>query len=734
MINTEVEVRFNCNNVKSLLESLTAPSETYQIISVLVEEGKSTKIKENHYKAGIKSKVNYVSKTRTKTVKINDSNNLLTAKSINVSEEKQIREFTVPPNSKARCKLRQSFKYENYVVDITLVIPIMKVDEGKLVIKEIFTPELTLLEAEEFCISNKIMYLMEVELELKGSDETKVQGYINEFLSIKGGSIIDQFGNAPLKTTLPKVITLTRKLYSEIYKKDGYYLSVKIDGERMLCVIENKQIKLYNMKREITETYSCDYEGDLILDGELVDKTFYIFDLVSNEIFSKRLNSLSKLKIKSDKLKIELKQFEPFKGEKELVKSMYEKTYDFKIDGLILVKDGDTYSKTISYKFKEIKDNTIDFYVKNSELYVGIDTEMRKRLGLESTEVGKYTPIRFTPHSDPFCYRHVILDKSIDGKIGEFVFEDDSWKLVRLREDKFGFGNDYRIAESNWLNYMDVLTLEQLWEGTGDQYFISSFTANTRPNYVIYTSIIKGYRISMIEANSTVIDFGYGRGQDLKRYLDIRLKHLIGIDNDTAALVESVSRHYDLIKTTDYSTLVNVINLDCTTNHDKIKGTIKEKLNIENSNYINCNLALHYFIGPNEDNFVKLIDSLLLSGGKFSFICFIGEAVVKLFEDKKIKPGEIYTNDKLSLKRHKGDKKVGVLLPFSSGYVDEYLMYNSFIEKFKKIGYQCSSDKPLIDYLPKIKTILNFELEEYEVEYLSLYGDFVLIKPGSVRG
>ena len=237
----------------------------------------------------------------------------------------------------------------------------------------------------------------------------------------------------------------------------------------------------------------------------------------------------------------------------------------------------------------------------------------------------------------------------------------------------------------------------------------------------------------MIEPDSTVIDCGYGRGQDLHRYLDIKLKHLIGIDNDTAALAESVNRHYDMIRNNINSSSVNIINLDCTNKHDKIKETIKERLNIEKANYINCNLALHYFIGPNEDNFINIIDSLLLPGGKFSFVCFIGEAIVKLFNDKKIKPGEIYTNEKLSLKRYKDDKKVGVLLPFSSGYVDEYLMYNSFIEKFKKIGYQCSSDKPLIDYLPKIKTILNFELEEYESEYLSLYGDFVLIKPGTVR-
>ena len=62
-------------------------------------------------------------------------------------------------------------------------------------------------------------------------------------------------------------------------------------------------------------------------------------------------------------------------------------------------------------------------------------------------------------------------------------------------------------------------------------------------------------------------------------------------------------------------------------------------------------MALHYFIGPNEDNFIKIIDSLLLPGGKFSFVCFIGEAIVKLFNDKKNKPGEIYTNEKLSLNK-----------------------------------------------------------------------------------
>lgn len=483
-----------------------------------------------------------------------------------------------------------------------------------------------------------------------------------------------------------------------------------------------------------------------------------------------------------------------------IIKRVYDSPRPYDKDGLIFIENDKPYELTSSYKWKSIQDNTIDFLVKkcpreligvypyveneNCKLYllfVGINFHYMKKLSLQIcprytqifgkniSERPTYVPIQFSPADVPYAYiyqhpndsPHTIEDKIVefrcggncDAAGGGSIFVD--WEIVRIREDrsvnKNYFGNDFFVAESNWSNYINPFTVQELWESTHDEYFKTikgkQYDAMTKVINFVKTEIINS-----LSHSNWILDLCAGRGSDLGRYFNAEVKNLIAVDNDRAALTTLIERRQTYIKQkSDHkkSKLTSVFVIVSDINHEEASSIVTKcnNLGMGYCNAVICNLAFHYFLGTSESlhNFIDIATATVADDGFVCITCMHGESVHALFEKSKLSINETWELRengilKYSLIRKYSSKKlelcgqkIGVLMPFSMGeYYDEYLVNSkAIVEEFKKKGFVCESIETLDKILPKFnsKDHKTFSLlSENDIKYLSLYCKIIFRK------
>jgi SAM-dependent methyltransferase len=518
----------------------------------------------------------------------------------------------------------------------------------------------------------------------------------------------------------------------------------------------------------------------------------------------------------------------------------------YAIDGVILVEPGKPYSKTRNLKHKEMKDNTIDFLTRRVPpsvlgqrpyvdlpghklhfLFVGINGALFEALGLqrcpgyaalfeqgaadqgggrdERDGRGVYFPIQFAPSDAPLAYLYQHPDDSplgpaLDGKVAELrrVGEDAAgtplWEATRIREDrrrdlqsKRYYGNDYHVAETIWLNYVDPFPLEQLWTGPGLDYFL-------RPKSGIYRaqtaciSFVKEQRIASLKHSRWVVDVGAGKGQDLGRYLSAEVAHLIAIDQDRAALSELIRRRYGFAdrgrggrnERSDRergerergergdsgragrraATTIHVLVANANEPHKTTLSKL-ERFGFERNvaDAVVCNLAVHYFCENIESvrNFVAFARGCVKVGGIAVLTVMAGEAVHAAFLAAKVpeggtwdifeSPDDIAKYDgvptaaplsrKFSIRRlyaadtlEAAGQQIGVMLPFSDGsYYTEYLVNaKTFTAEFAARGFSVASAASVAKSIPEFNarnSAVASALTAGDKRYLGLYSELV---------
>lgn len=608
---------------------------------------------------------------------------------------------------------------------------------------------------------------------------------------------------ARLKQLLPKVQALTRCDYRNIYPLIDYFVTDKTDGVRAIGMVDKSHgyiitDKLHIYERTIPEKMNM----ITIVDSEYYEDTLYVFDVIvynnvnySQSGFEIRVTILADAveALKQVGIKAEAKPYIHISDNiKESVLEIYNRKRSYEIDGLIFVKPGNNYLLTESYKWKDTENNTIDFLVKKVPksllgkypflpkdnytmyiLFVGISNNTFQSLGLHkipSYEIifngintnKDYFPIQFCPSNAPlaYIYYHPNTNKmDIENNIVEFKCVKNcagdegylvEWEPIKIRSDRQKdletntyYGNDYRVAEITWINYLDPLPLEQLWLNISEDYFMTSKS----DMYYAQTSVlsyIKTYRISQYSHCNWIIDIGSGKGQDLGRYFNAKVKNLIAIDNDKASLSELIRRKFNFIYKNN-STNVFVILADMKLPYTALLSKINTIKNLATkANYVICNLSIHYYIYNEEllNNFINLINNVLEKDGKLVITCFFGKYVFDKLKD--IKEGDtwtIYENEvkKYSIKKmYSSDKlelfgqKIGVILPFSKGeYYEEYLVNtDNLINEFIKHGYKKEVDDNIQEKTIRDFRLLNpsvaAQLSPDDKTYLSLYGEIVL--------
>ena len=513
------------------------------------------------------------------------------------------------------------------------------------------------------------------------------------------------------------------------------------------------------------------------------------------------------------------------------VRSIYEAKRPYDVDGLIFVEPEQSYSKTLNFKWKSAAHNTIDFLARRVPaavlgrapyvdrpghklyyLFVGINPQLYSALGLQRCpgypelfpggNHGGYFPIQFAPSDVPLAYLYDHPEGGaaaggaggdLDGQIVEMRCAGNcdaaaggaarvNWELVRVRDDRAPdlmrggvyFGNDFRVAELTWLNYIDVFPLEQLWAGPGSDYF-------QKPRAGIYraqTAVMNFAKTRLIESlgqANWVVDVGAGRGSDLGRYFGAGIGHLIAVDNDRAALAELVRRRFDHAKrraapigtqgrsqshsqVSGRGTSLYILAADANDPFAALRERFGQlNLPADGADALVCNLAVHYFMRTTESmkNFAGLARATVRAGGSLVLTVLVGELVHKAFLDAGVAVNGSWERNeapaygsaadgagaqavrKYSMRRNYASKtleaagqRIGVLLPFSDGqYYEECLVNVGALSKVLAArGFGAPVQRPIVDSIDEFAAQnrpLAAELTAADREWLGLYATLV---------
>ena len=508
----------------------------------------------------------------------------------------------------------------------------------------------------------------------------------------------------------------------------------------------------------------------------------------------------------------------------DAVRELTQREQPYETDGLILVEPGKPYRDTVTRKWKPLEHMTIDFLARRAPrsvvaagkapfadkpghklyfLFVGITPEDFSALGLQHCpgyqdlfgggrqtrddrwNAGSYFPIQFSPSDAPQAYLYQHPEDSPLGDIDQQVVEARcrggcaaagsallvDWELVRTREDRRRellarryFGNNFRIAELTWINYLSEFRLEELWEGPEMGYFREAKSGAYRAQTAV-VSFVKTRGIAQLSHARCVIDYAIGHGQDLGRYFEAGIHQLIGVDRDRAALMELVKRKWTFAKQSrapgrhraaadsgaprkNRGTAVHVLVADLLEPYGATLEKVKRAgMPEEGADAVVCNLAVHYFA---EDpaalkNFVVLCRSSVQVGGSVRLTTMAGGRVHELLQAEKVQDGGAWDARegealKYSIRRlYSGQElapsgqRIGVLLPFSSGqYYDEYLVNVEYLTKlFVERGFRRASFVTLDAFLSEFGTrepSLAHQLTAADKRYLGLYCELVFAR------
>lgn len=563
-----------------------------------------------------------------------------------------------------------------------------------------------------------------------------------------------------LKSMSNNVIELTRNMYFSDLQPvlDQFLITDKADGERTFIYTIPNESQGYSISSKESFDIKINKKSlDVcVADAEKIGENYLIFDVmifngekIYYDNFSERKELISMFANLSSNFYAK-KFVEPSEKVSDVVEyfNKVKRPFSYNLDGIIFTKKMGIYNKTINYKWKPIEETTIDFlikecpkylmgidpYVKKKDktlylLFSGIDINMMKRLNIKlihkhrdlfpKSRKKKYIPIQFSPSSHPYAYLFWSDNKELDNKICEMHYNLDKkeWSLHKIRKDKqrdadmgIAFGNDFRISELIWQNYFNPITMKDLSltkeEGMKNVYFKKHDVDIYKPLRT-YNSYVKEQLFKPHKETTWAIDIASGKGQDLFRYIRSEIPNVLFIDIDKTALYELISRKYSFSNPhskyylSDASININILEANVNDKFTKILKKIKENkiiLPFDGVPLIVCNFAIHYMVGTKEmrKNFVKLIDSLLASKGRFIFTTFDGK---KVFDLLKKNNGEWNHSEngklKYSIKKDYNsnkftgeNQKIKLLQPFSEDtYYSEYLVNNDTLEKeFKKVG------------------------------------------------
>lgn len=649
-------------------------------------------------------------------------------------------------------------------------------------------------------------------------------------------------GELSFKQLAAQVTALSRQDYIGIFPPIGWFVTPKYDGVR--AFLFNTAGKLYTIGAEITSIDST-IPDTILVDCEIIGSRAYVFDVmmcgvnVAERPFEARIDLVSAAVEKlsavidvsakpmirlTENYETELRSV--WKEDKPKDKSKDGLTVNtddinaantaaIPLDGIIFVRPGDNYSDTRSYKWKPLSHTTIDFYalecpktllgikpytpVNGKTLYllfVGISYNMFNSISINRLPQYRdmfprvsqtYFPIQFSPSSNPLAYLWWDERPDLNRKIVELRLDvsADTWVFMRERTDRAGeinyWGNDFRVAELTYINYIDVFDFKDLLSPGGDGVYFNKQVDNVYKAANAYKRFVISKFIEKY-ASGKIMDLMCGRGADIFRYESAGVHEVLAMDIDPAAIAEMLrrkltprQREFHPMKKYTGS---NANHIGDHTNHiggraNHIGGrndrprdgprpvvihaqvadmrlppaelvALAEKFGYYPGlvDFAVTNFAIHYLCDDPKHirGFLTFVAKMLKPQGLFMFTTFDGARVFNLLSD--ISTNEVYNfmeNDraKYALKKlYWSDKLaatgqlISVKLPFAETMVDEPLAnIEAIVTMAKKLGFAQEYVGGFAEWktaFGQLKSELVRQLTDVDRKYIALHTIVVL--------
>ena len=266
---------------------------------------------------------------------------------------------------------------------------------------------------------------------------TPLEHAVVSFIHKSWGSEISNYfpGPQPISIERKHFTILKRNEYVVCEKSDGirHVLVSFMFGDKKMCVLVNRAFVISIISINLPKIA---YQGTII-DGELVDKTFLIYDAVivsgtdikGYNLFQ-RLNSAESvvngiLRMKTDPITLKIKTFYNVKEFKKF-QNEYLPTIEYKVDGLVFTPVKEPIrigTHETMFKWKPRDSNTIDFQAKKWKNKWGLYVQEKGNLIFESELSFEKTPDWITEDCIVEC---------------TYMCEEEPrwWKPIGLRTDK----------------------------------------------------------------------------------------------------------------------------------------------------------------------------------------------------------------------------------------------------------------------------------------------------------
>jgi hypothetical protein len=202
----------------------------------------------------------------------------------------------------------------------------------------------------------------------------------------------------------PQPISIERRHFS-ILKANQYVVCEKTDGvrhvlvsnvfgDKKMCILVNRAFEMFVVPLNLPKSA---YQGT-ILDGELIDKTFMVYDAVTVSGVSVRDRTLLErleeartivkgiLRMKSDPVSLKMKTFFDLRDYKKFI-TEHIPSVTCAMDGLVFTPVKDcvrTGTHETMFKWKPRENNTVDFQFKKWEKKWGMYVIEKGKLVFES--------------------------------------------------------------------------------------------------------------------------------------------------------------------------------------------------------------------------------------------------------------------------------------------------------------------------------------------------------------